>query len=69
MLGAVFIASSFLVLALSFTLSDSDGRPILFSVALAVSLVCLWQAHHRLALVVAFVAMLALRILWGFIMY
>jgi hypothetical protein len=48
---------------LSFTLPDVDGRPVLFSVMVAISLVCIWKATHRAVLFGALGLVLVIRVL------
>ena len=63
-LAAVFAGTSLLAFALSFTLMNDDGRPLLFSALVAVSMFCLWKAKSKVALIGTALFFLMSRVLW-----
>jgi len=60
-----FGASALLAFALSFTVTQPDGRPYLFCGCLALCVVCLALAKERKAMVGGTVLFIALRLIWS----
>jgi hypothetical protein len=67
LLGVVFVFSSLLGFALSFTVLQSNGRPVLFTVCVLVSVLCLALANNKKGIALGFLAFLALRTVWALI--
>jgi hypothetical protein len=64
-LGVVFSFSGLLAFALSFTLSDADGRPILFAACIALCIVCLIFATNKTGVLLGFAAFILVRLAWA----
>jgi hypothetical protein len=64
-LAVPFGLAGLLCFALSFTLKQPDGRPVLFAVLLIVCLACLWLSKNRLALAAALVIFISIRVAWA----
>jgi hypothetical protein len=64
-LGIIFAITGLLAFALSFTLLDADGRPILFSASLGIALVCLAFIRNKRGAIFGFAAFVVVRLLVG----
>lgn len=68
-LGAIFVVSMFLAVALSFTLRSPDGKPGVFAACLVVSAFCFWRVKKgRIGLILSFVLVFAVRLVWALIL-
>jgi hypothetical protein len=68
-LGVVFGFSGLLCFALSFTVLNPNGRPVLFFSCLCVCLVCLAFVDNKKGVVLGFLLFLLLRTIWAFMTF
>lgn len=64
-IGVVFVFATLLAAALSLSLRSPDGRPWLFTAAMTVSLLCLWKAKNKGALLLGLLLFVGLRLAWA----
>lgn len=64
-LGVVFCISGLLGFCLSFSLTQSDGRPYLFALCVLICLTCLAFAENKAGVLLGFAAFLVTRLAWA----
>jgi len=63
--GVVFCFSSLVAFALSFTVLEPDGRPILFTVLVVICLACFLIADNKKGVLLGGAAFLLVRVVWA----
>lgn len=66
-LAVVFSFSGLLAFALSFTMLQSNGRPLLFAFCIGVCLICLFFSNNKKGVIGTFVALFVVRLFWALI--
>jgi len=66
-LGLIFMFSGLLCFGLPFTLTDADGRPVLFGVTLRVACTSLAVSKRKLVLIFSLVLFLLFRLAWALV--
>jgi drug/metabolite transporter (DMT)-like permease len=68
-LGVPVCFAGLLCFALSFSLGKPDGRPVLFSILLAICLVCLALSRRRVQILSAIVVVICIRVVWALLLH